>query len=91
MKDMPYISFTEPKGAFYVWFNVDRILGKSWNGKVLSDDAELCKVFLESKYVALVPGSAFMAPGNVRISYSNSEEEIREGMRRFKEFLEELK
>jgi aspartate aminotransferase len=91
MKDMPYISFTEPKGAFYVWFNVDRILGKHWNGKVLSDDAELCKVFLESKYVALVPGSAFMAPGNVRISYSNSEEEIREGMRRFKEFLEELK
>jgi len=37
-----------------------------------------------------VPGSAFMADGNVRISYANSEEEIREGMRRFKEFLSEL-
>jgi len=91
MKDMPYISFTEPNGAFYVWFSVEKVLGKSWNGQVITDDVTLCKVLLESKYVALVPGSAFMADGNVRISYSNSEEEIREGMRRFKEFLEELK
>ncbi len=90
MKEMPYISFTEPKGAFYVWFNVEKALGKSWKGQALADDATFCKVLLESKYVALVPGSAFMADGNVRISYSNSEEEIREGMRRFKEFLGEL-
>lgn len=91
MKDMPYISFTEPNGAFYVWFSVEKVLGKSWNGQVITDDVALCKMLLESKYVALVPGSAFMADGNVRISYSNSEEEIREGMRRFREFLEELK
>jgi aspartate aminotransferase len=91
MKDIPYISFTEPNGAFYVWFSVEKVLGKSWNGQVITDDITLCKVLLESKYVALVPGSAFMADGNVRISYSNSEEEIREGMKRFKEFLEELK
>ncbi len=91
MKGMPYISFTEPNGAFYVWFSVEKVLGKSWNGQVITDDVTLCKVLLESKYVALVPGSAFMADGNVRISYSNSEEEIREGMRRFREFLEELK
>ena len=90
MKEMPYISFTEPKGAFYVWFNVENALGKSWKGQHLTDDTAFCKVLLESKYVALVPGSAFMADGNVRISYSNSEEEIREGMRRFKEFLGEL-
>ena len=90
MKEMPYISFTEPKGAFYVWFNVENALGKSWKGQPLTDDTAFCKVLLESKYVALVPGSAFMADGNVRISYSNSEEEIREGMRRFKEFLGEL-
>lgn len=90
MKEMPYISFTEPKGAFYVWFNIENALGKSWKGQSLTDDTTFCKVLLESKYVALVPGSAFMADGNVRISYSNSEEEIREGMRRFKEFLSEL-
>jgi aspartate aminotransferase len=90
MKEMPYITFTEPNGAFYVWFNVENALGKSWKGQALTDDTTFCKVLLDSKYVALVPGSAFMADGNVRISYSNSEEEIREGMRRFKEFLEEL-
>ena len=90
MKEMPYITFTEPKGAFYVWFNVDQVIGKSWKRQKITDDAELCKIVLEAKYVALVPGSAFMSPGHVRISYSNSEEEIREGLGRFKEFLEEL-
>ncbi|MFA7362999.1 MAG: pyridoxal phosphate-dependent aminotransferase, partial [Aminobacteriaceae bacterium] len=63
MKDIPYISFTEPNGAFYVWFSVEKVLGKSWNGQVITDDITLCKVLLESKYVALVPGSAFMADG----------------------------
>ena len=91
MKEMPYITFTEPKGAFYVWFNVEKLIGKSWNGQVITDDSELCRILLEAKYVALVPGSAFMCPGHIRIAYSNSEEEIREGMGRFKEFLEELK
>lgn len=92
MREIPYISFTQPKGAFYVWLNIEKALGsKSGNGQTLSDDVTFCKTLLESKYVALVPGSAFMASGNVRMSYSNSEEEIGEGMRRFKEFLEELK
>ena len=91
MEDMPFISFTEPRGAFYVWFSVKDILGKSWNGRIIGDDASFCRILLESKYVALVPGSAFMADGNVRISYSNSEEEIREGMARLREFLRELK
>ncbi|NLM71836.1 MAG: pyridoxal phosphate-dependent aminotransferase [Synergistaceae bacterium] len=90
MKEIPGIAFTEPKGAFYVWFNIEKLLGKSWKGQELTDDATFCKVLLESKYVALVPGSAFMADGNIRVSYANSEDEIREGMARLKEFLKEL-
>lgn len=90
MREMPGVTFTEPNGAFYVWFNVEGLIGRSWRGEVIVDDAAFCRILLDSKYVALVPGSAFMAGGNVRVSYANSEEEIREGMRRLKEFLEEI-
>ena len=90
MRGMPGISFTEPNGAFYVWFNIEKLLGKRWKGEAIRDDEAFCRILLESKYVALVPGSAFMAGGNVRVSYANSEEEIREGMSRLGEFLLEL-
>ncbi|NLB84486.1 MAG: pyridoxal phosphate-dependent aminotransferase [Synergistaceae bacterium] len=90
MRKMPYVSFTEPKGAFYVWFSIKEALGKSWKGQRLESDTEFCKVLLEAKYLAVVPGSAFMCPDNVRISYASSEDEISEGLGRLKEFLEEL-
>ncbi len=90
LREMPFISFTEPTGAFYVWFSIEDALGRSWKGQRLESDTDFCKVLLEAKYLAVVPGSAFMSPGNVRISYASSEEEIREGLGRLKEFLEEL-
>lgn len=91
LKAMPYIKLSEPKGAFYAWFNVDATIGKSWQGKKITSDNDFCELLLEAKYVAGVPGSAFMAPGNVRLSYASSEQEITEGMRRLHEFLDELK
>ena len=90
LKGMPHISVTEPDGAFYVFIDAGKCLGKSYRGQVLSDDVSFCKALLESQYVAAVPGSAFLAPGFLRVSYSNSAEEITEGMSRFHRFLSEL-
>ena len=90
LRPMPLISFEEPQGAFYVWIDIRNVLGRSYNGKVLSDDNAFCSSLLENRFVAAVPGNAFMSPGHIRISYSNSEDEIREGMKRLSGFLEEL-
>ena len=38
--------------------------------------------------MAAVPGEAFGAPGYMRFSYAVADEEITEGMRRFKEWAE---
>ena len=91
LKAMPYIKLSEPDGAFYAWFNLGDAIGKSWQGKKIDSDTAFCETLLEAKFVAGVPGSAFMAPGNVRLSYASSEEDITEGMRRLHEFLDELK
>lgn len=88
--EMPLIKFVEPEGAFYVLVDVREALGKTKDGKTVSDDVSFCEGLLESSYVAMVPGSAFFAPGHIRVSYSNSTEDITEGMRRLKEFLEAL-
>jgi len=90
LRPMPLITFEEPQGAFYVWINIQKVLGRTYKGSVLSDDNAFCTSLLENRFVAAVPGNAFMSPGHIRVSYSNSEEEIREGMKRLSEFLEEL-
>lgn len=88
--DVPLIEFVEPQGAFYVLVNVKKALGKSSDGEKLTDDVHFCQKLLDKSYVAMVPGSAFFAPGHIRVSYSNSTEEIVEGIKRLKEFIEKL-
>ena len=68
-----------PDGAFYAFIDV--------RNSSAPDDNEFCRRILEEKFVALVPGDAFFAPGYLRMSYACSEADIREGTERIKEFL----
>ena len=90
LEKMPYISFAEPMGAFYAFVDIRKCLGMKHEGELLEDDIAFCSRLLESRYVAAVPGSAFLAPGYVRFSYANAPAEIEEGMKRFRDFLESL-
>lgn len=88
---IPGISYTRPDGAFYVLIDLKELLGKHHNGVLLADDAVFCSDLLKTKYVAATPGSAFFADGTMRIAYANSEDDIREGLRRFAEYVSEIK
>lgn len=79
---MPYVKVRDPEGAFYVFVDI--------SGCPIPDDLKFCEKLLEEKFVASVPGTAFFAPGFVRFSYACSMENIKEGMKRLKEFLESL-
>lgn len=74
----------EPKGAFYA-FPCIRSTG-------MTSEA-FCERLLESKHVAVVPGTAFGESGEgfVRASYCYSLDHIKEALRRIGEFLEEIK
>lgn len=73
----------EPRGAFYA-FPCIKSTGMT------SD--EFCEKLLQSKHVAIVPGTAFGESGEgfVRASYCYSVEHINEAIRRIGEFLEEI-
>jgi len=91
LSKMPHISFQKPYGAFYVWINIEKTFGMKYKGETITDDSSFCRILLEGEYVATVPGKAFISPGKIRISYSNSRTEITEGMQRLSSFLKELK
>ena len=87
---IPGIQCPLPRGAFYCLANISDLLGKSYRGRVIESDDDFAAMLLEEKAVALVPGSGFLAPGHVRLSYALSMEDIQAGMERIREFVKEL-
>lgn len=79
-----------PGGAFYVFPDLSAYVGKSFNGKKLETDMDLCIYLLEEGHIATVPGSAFGKDGCVRISYANSDENLEKAMQRLKKALAAL-
>ena len=57
-------------GAFYLFPSVQQVMDRMPN---IKDDVAFCSYVLEQGHVALVPGSAFGAPGHVRVSYATSD------------------
>ncbi|MDL2209689.1 pyridoxal phosphate-dependent aminotransferase [Desulfovibrio sp. OttesenSCG-928-O18] len=87
---MPGIRCADVKGAFYVMPNVSALYGKSYEGKRITDSLALSELFIDQVQVAVVPGVAFEAPNNIRISYASSMDAIREGMDRIERCLARL-
>jgi aspartate aminotransferase len=71
-------------GAFYLFADVTDAV----NRKRLSDDVAFCEALLDDTGVALVPGTAFGAPGYVRISFAASLETLNDAIARIKHFAE---
>lgn len=60
-----------PEGAFYLFVNCQGLYGKRTpSGDVLRDDLEVASYFLDAVKVGTVHGSAFGAPGYLRIAYA---------------------
>lgn len=83
LKEIPGVSLRKPQGAFYLFPNVIEAVKN--NGFDNVDD--WVKALLEEEKVALVPGSAFGAPNNVRLSYATSTELLVEAAKRIKRFV----
>jgi len=88
LQNMEHIRCFPPQGAFYVFPDITYYLQNNDHG--IRTSMDLCQYLLEEMHIAVVPGSAFGMDGHIRISYSNSMENIKEGMRRFKQGLQNL-
>jgi aminotransferase len=70
----------KPKGTFYAFPNISS-LGKS--------SVEISELLLEKGRVATIPGAAFgkLGEDHIRLTFTNSEEELNEALRRIEEML----
>jgi len=81
-----------PDGAFYVFPSITDWLGKTTpEGLTLSDDVVVCEWLLEAAGVALVPGTAFGSPGQIRFSYAVSQDTLEDAVNRVAQAASSLK
>lgn len=84
LETIPSLSFIKPQGAFYIFVNCKKCIGKrTSNGEIIKNDSDLCKYILEEAKAIVVPGSVFGAEGFFRISYATSMDVIEKGVRKF--------
>ena len=81
------LSCLKPSGAFYVFPNCKKLLGKKTK---LKTDKEFVEKLLEKAEVAVVQGSAFGLDGYFRISYATSMDNLKKALDRIKSFCEKL-
>ena len=81
------LSCLKPNGAFYVFPNCQKLLGKKTE---LKTDKDFVEKLLEEALVAVVQGSAFGLDGYFRISYATSMDNLKKALERIKSFCESL-
>ena len=90
-REIPGMKVNEPQGAFYLFPEITSYYGKSAHGHTIENDSDLAMYLLQVAHVATVSGSAFCAPGYIRLSYATSDENLVEAFRRISSALAELK
>ena len=85
------ISCLKPDGAFYVFPNCKKLIGKKdKEGKKIENDTDFVQSLLENYGIAVVQGSAFGLEGFFRVSYATSMGNLEKAMNKIKEFCESL-
>lgn len=81
--DIEGVECSPAQGTFYIFPCMQAVMERL----NISDDIEFGEFLIEKAGVALVPGSAFGAPGCMRISFATSMDNLKESMKRLQKIL----
>ncbi|KAF0192503.1 MAG: aspartate aminotransferase [Gammaproteobacteria bacterium] len=84
LNDIDGVECLESQGAFYSFPNMREVI-KKLDG--VHNDLELAEYLINEANVALVPGSAFGAPGYMRLSFATDMKTLEKAMQRLKKAL----
>jgi len=79
LNDIPGVDCPDCEGAFYAFPSFHGVLAKM---ESLRDDVDLAAWLLEEAGVSTVPGSAFGAPGHLRLSFAASMDYLEDAINR---------
>lgn len=74
-------------GTFYTFPSVEGLFNKD---KGITNDLEFSEYLLNEAEIAVVPGSAFGAPGHIRICYTTSMKNLVESIKRMREAIAKI-
>ena len=83
LNSLPGVSCLKGYGSFYAFANVERAMAKLG----VADDNEFAERLITDALVAVVPGSAFGAPGHVRLSFACSMQMLEQALERMARLL----
>ncbi len=90
LRTIPGLRIGDIPATFYAFPDVSGLLGRKAGNHLLDTTDALCDWLLEQHGVATVPGTAFGAPGSIRLSFACSEAEIAKAMERMQRALGSL-
>lgn len=91
LNQVPGVRCHRPTGAFYAFPDISECLGKtSAGGARIETDTDFVAAVLAEHGVAIVPGSAFLAPGHFRISFAADDDTLHEACVRIRRFCADL-
>jgi len=88
LTSMPGIKCLPSDGTFYSFPSVEGLLNIN---PAISNDLEFSEYLLNEAGLAVVPGSAFGAPGYIRLCYTTSMEQLVEAVQRMKKAINNIK
>lgn len=91
LNSLENVSFSKPEGAFYLWLNISKLIGKNYKGTHVDGSMTFSDLLLSEAKVAVVPGIVFGDDNYVRLSYTTSLDKISEGTKRICEFVRSMK
>ena len=89
ISDIPFLSNLLPKGAFYLFVDVSKLLGESVGEYKIETAGDVAEVLFDKYNVAVVPSDAFGFEDHIRISYATSMRDVVEGVNRIERFVKE--
>lgn len=87
---IPEFKVIRPDGAFYLWVDIKKALGKKIGTTSIQTSADFCKVLLENYFVSTVPGEEFGHEGYLRLSFAIEIDRMNQAIARTKQMIADM-
>jgi aspartate aminotransferase len=84
LAELPGLRCLPADGTFYLFPEVTEVIQATGG---IDDDTALCEHLLQACGIALVPGTAFGAPGYLRLSFATNRDNLKQAISRLSDFL----
>jgi len=79
---IPEFKVFDPQGAFYLWVDISKVIGRRYDNKKIEGSKDFSEILLSKFFVATVPGAEFGNEGYLRLSFATSEKRFAEAVDR---------